>query len=223
MDVILKSLLIALQLVAACGILPETPSGDAPGDVADPNHEQPAAPSRAVTMTTLGYAINQALNTLYNQNLVGAPAGGIVKQADCPLGGKADIRGSLAISTVPGGQSTAPNIYLFMNACGFSTDYGSVIFTTPLAEQTSTVFMPPEAELEQAVHMQGAWVNDGVGAQLSSSSTQSGTAALGGQLTVEGQSYAIAETECEFSLTYNVNASNESFTGIVCGETLLQK
>lgn len=212
------SLLLVCLFCAHCGFLPTAEEGAGADNNVDAGAAAHVGPTRVDAMQVLAYAMDDALTTLYNQNMVGRGSGFYTLTPNCPLQGTAEIRGNLTLSPVAGGTSFAPDLYFYMAACGFTTPYGNIVFTTPAPAYEGPGGQTLDGNLKQALHFYGSWVNDGAGQQTSASVTKSGTADVSGTIQVDGQPYDVSqETECAFSLVFEQNSSGHAFTGVACG------
>jgi hypothetical protein len=215
-------LLLVCFFCAHCGFLPTADEGGN-GNVAD-DAAAPVGPTRVDAMQVLAYALDEALTAFYNQNMVGRGSGFYTLAPNCPLQGTAEIRGNLALSPVAGGTSVIPDLYFYMNACGLTTTYGDLIFTTPALAYAGSSGQTLDGNVDQAISFRGTWIHDGAGLQTSADVDKSGTADVRGTIQVKGSAYEITqETECAFSLSFAQDAGSSTFTGTVCGIALVGK
>ncbi len=194
--------LAAVTWGTACGSTSEMAD-----DGQDGTGSSGAAPTRQEAMQMLSYVLFSTVATIYNENFVGQPAGPIDQTANCPMGGTVRFQGTLEVSKLAAGSaSTSPTLKLTMAHCGASATSGQVVYDPP-AGSTATGL----------VSFGGSWVNDSSGGVTQESATLQGRAALTGYVFVRGESVAVNEQDCQFSVTFTQHGSQWTETGSVCG------
>lgn len=144
----------------------------------------------------VGYALDDTIWLLWNENFAGQPTGTQNKTASCPLGGTAQITGTTGVAS--NGIDTV-QLTLVLQDCGNSNTGYSLTFT-------GTVTW-------------GGSFNGSVGNTITFKST---SLVVSGKITLYDDP-TIAET-CAVSLTdsYNKNSTSQSswLNGLVCGRTV---
>jgi hypothetical protein len=196
MEVIsLRSALIACSLLAASCSAAQT----------DPE-PSPMTPTPTPTLTCgqacrddeVGYALDDTMWLLWNENLAGQPSGNQNATVQCPLGGTARITGTTGVAS--NGIDTV-HLTLDLQACASSDIYYSMVFTGGLT-----------------------WDGSFGSGRANAITFKSSALTVGGSV-LRYDMPTLSETcAASFTDTYNASSGNQTgwLVGVFCGRTVSQ-